>query len=102
MSNARYPCSVHGCQATTSRFSVWICTRHWRLCCPPRSPQRRTYLRFFRETKRLGLAGKDRWPAALERRFWRFWDGLVRRAARIEREGGLVVAEIHKMFGWDE
>lgn len=99
---AKCKCAVPGCAAETTRYTYWICTRHWRMCCPPRSPQRRTYLRFFREAKKLGLSGKDRWPVSLEVRFWRFWDGLVRRAARIEREGELIVTEIHKMFGWDE
>ena len=95
-------CAVSGCAASTTRYSHWICTRHWRMCCPPRSPYRRTYLRFFREAKKLGLTKDDRWPIALERRFWRFWDGLVRRAARIERDGRLDQTEIDKMFGWDE
>lgn len=98
----RVHCAVAGCKSTTSKFKVWICSRHWSLCAPARSPQRRVYLRFFREAKKLGLANNDRWPRALERRFWRFWDGLVRRAERIERDGRIDEAEINKMFGWGE
>jgi hypothetical protein len=69
------------------------------MCCPPRSPQRRTYHRFFREAKRMGLTGSDRWPRELERRFWVFWGGLIRRAVRIETEGRIDPAEIERMFG---
>lgn len=100
--NARTSCAVSGCSATTSRYSNWICSRHWRLVCPPRSAHRRAYLRFFREAKRLGLSANERWPSQLNRRFWRFWDGLVRRAERLERDGRVDEAEINKMFGWEE
>lgn len=101
MTAPRAHCAVPGCPATTSRYMYWICTRHWRMSCPPRSPQRRVYHRFFRQAKRLGLSDGERWPPALEIRFLRFWDGLVKRAARMEREGRLDEAEINKMFGWD-
>lgn len=98
----KHSCSVPGCPAQTTRYSNWICTRHWRMCCPPRSPQRCVYLRFFRQAKKLGLSNHDRWPPTLERRFWRFWEGLIRRAQRIERDGRIDMTEINQMFGWGE
>ena len=102
MTELRTKCSVTGCPATTGRYDHWLCSRHWRVVCPPRSPQRRVYRRFFHEAKRLGLGPGDRWPPELERRFWRYWDGLAKRAERIEREGRIDQAEINKIFGWDE
>jgi hypothetical protein len=57
----RTPCAIQGC--TKSREfkngcwddATWVCGIHWREVCPPRSALRRTYLRFFRTARKLGV-----------------------------------------------
>lgn len=100
------PCAIEGCSKTTSRGSIhdgtwWLCSEHWRMACPPHSALRRTYLRFFRIAKKMGIGPSDRWPSTLENRYWRFWLGLVARARR-KAAGDIDMAEINRMFGWDE
>ncbi|CDO34010.1 hypothetical protein [Novosphingobium sp. KN65.2] len=95
----RNPCAIEGCKRTTDakgRFAndQWLCSDHWRRYVPPHSPMRRTYHRFFRLAKRQG------WTKDLQLRFWRFWDGLVKRARRQSTEGRIDENEINRMFGW--
>lgn len=71
------------------------------MACPPHSPMRRAYNRFFRTAKKLGIGKNDPWPEQLENRYWRFWMGLVGRARRMAA-GDIDMTEINKMFGWDE
>lgn len=88
-------CLIEGCKHTTARQGgPWICGEHWRIGCPPRSPERRAYNRFFRLAKRYG------WSTELRRRYWRFWDALVARARR-RCAGDVDMTEVNKMFGWD-
>jgi hypothetical protein len=89
-------CLIEGCSRSTGRDvgSRWICGPHWRIGCPPGSPERRTYNRFFR------IARKHGWSDQLLDRFWRFWAALEKRAQR-RCAGDVDVAEINKMFGWD-
>ena len=63
---------------------------------PPRSPERQVYHRFFRVAKRTG------WTADLKTRFWRFWDGLIKRVRRRAETGHIDQAEIERLFGWSE
>lgn len=102
------PCGVDGCtnshraQHSLHNQIDWVCSVHWKQVCPPRSVWRRTYLRFFRIARKLGVE-KSRWPDDLERRYWRFFEGMVRRYDR--RASGEVFvdeAEINRMFGWGE
>lgn len=86
------PCAVHGC-TKGRKFkdgcwddATWVCGIHWREVCPPRSALRRAYLRFYRTARRLGVES-GRWPPELERRYWRFFRGMV---ARHHRRIGLV------------
>jgi hypothetical protein len=100
------PCAIEGCTKTRAANGQlhdgtwWLCSDHWRMACPPHSALRRTYLRFFRTAKKLGLSQSERWPEALENRYWRFWSALVARARR-KAAGDVDMAEIGKMFGWD-
>lgn len=101
----RTPCSIDGCRKSrkfegyVSDERVWVCGIHWRQVCPPRSPLRRTYNRFFRIARKLGVA-KERWPDELERRYWRFFGGMIARYHR-GLVGYIDEREINKMFGWD-
>lgn len=103
---ASNPCAIEGCSRTRSakdgldNGDYWLCRDHWRLACPPHSPSRRAYNRFFRIAKKLGISPGGRWPTALENRYWRFWFGLVARARR-KAVGDVDMTEINKMFGWD-
>lgn len=97
----RNPCAIEGCQRTRPAEGRWaddqhLCAEHWRRFVPPRSAARRAYHRFFRTAK------KTDWTPELRRRFWRFWDGLVKRARRQSVEGRLDMTEINQMFGWGE
>lgn len=102
----RTPCAIEGC--TKSRkfeagcwdVATWVCHIHWRQVCPPRSPLRRTYLRFYRTARKLGLKAGDRWPGNLETRYWRFFRAIVGRYHR-GVTGFIDEAEINKLFGWD-
>lgn len=102
----RTPCAIEGCTKSRKFESgcyddaTWVCGIHWRQVCPPRSTLRRTYLRFFRIARKLGVE-KSRWPADLERRYWRFFRGLISRHHR-RVEGFIDEAEINKLFGWDQ
>jgi hypothetical protein len=102
---AHTPCSIEGCtkgrKFANGVFPAggWVCGIHWRQVCPPRSPLRRTYLRFFRIARKLGVE-KGRWPVDLERRYWRFFSGMIARHQR-RIEGFVHEAEINKLFGWD-
>lgn len=104
----RTPCSIEGCTRNRkfdgwiSDGGNWICGDHWKLVCPPRSALRRTYLRFFRIARRLGVEN-GRWPADLERRYWRFFNGLIARFhRRVNSEAAIDVDEINRMFGWSD
>jgi len=100
------PCAIEGCSRSRKADGIlhdgryWVCATHWRIVCPPRSAERREYLRFFRIAKRIGLDQNDRWPEPLERRFWRYFAGLVRRG-RQRCSGDMDMTEINRMFGWD-
>jgi hypothetical protein len=102
------PCSIEGC-AKSRKFKgyvadegTWVCGVHWREVCPPRSLLRRTYLRFFRIARKLGVE-KSRWPDDLEARYWRFFTGIVaRHHRRMSGESFVDEAEINKLFGWEE
>src|SRR3546814_7760219 len=61
---------------------------------------RKSWRRFFRLAKKMGLKPTDRWPEPLESRYWRFWFGLIKRA-RAQRSEPMDVDVINKMFGWD-
>jgi hypothetical protein len=101
------PCAVEGCERTrvaNGRLHDgrhFLCRDHWRVACPPKSKWRQAYNRFFRTAKKLGLSRTERWPENLERRYWRYFGGLVARARRMAA-GDLDMAEINKLFGWDE
>jgi len=102
----RNPCAIEGCSRTGKANGHYtddgyLCSTHWKIACPPHSVERRAYHRFFRTAKKLGLARDQRWPEALENRFWRYWGGLLRRARR-RCAGDLDMAEINKLFGWEE
>jgi len=73
-----------------------MCPTHWRRYCPPRSLKRRAYLAIFRKARRFG------WNPRLIAQCDRFWDTLVRAANAIESREGPDMAEINKMFGWDD
>ena len=40
--------------------------------------------------------------ADLKTRFWRFWDGLIKRVRRRAETGHIDQAEIERLFGWSE
>ena len=100
----RHACAIEGCTRTRTTTDAprnlnWLCSEHWKIVCPPHSKLRRIYHRFFRIAKKQGV-----WTMAMDRRFNRFWNALIRRAraAREAPEEFLDEAEIHKMFGWNE
>jgi hypothetical protein len=102
------PCAIAGCSRTRLAKNGhlhdgtwWLCRDHWRMVCPPHSKLRRAYNRFFQIAKRMGVSPNGIWPEALERRYWRFWIGLVARA-RKQVAGDIDMVEINKMFGWEE
>lgn len=73
-------CLIEGCTRSTGRDvgDEWFCRHHWRIGCPPRSPERRAYNRFW---SRYG-EDASKWPVDVRRRFWRFWNALAARARR--------------------
>lgn len=100
----RNPCAIEGCTRTRAvpadrqlGDDQWLCADHWRRFVPPRSRMRRAYHAFFRRAKRQGD-----WDDKLARRFWRFWNALVRTARRRATAGHLDETEINKLFGWAE
>lgn len=104
----RNPCAVDGCtNSHKAKYGLhnqleWVCGVHWKQVCPPRSPMRRTYLRFFRIARKLGVE-KKRWPQDLENRYWRFFAGMVKRYnRRLHVHGSIDIDEINKLFGWDQ
>lgn len=104
----RNPCVVEGCKRTrrahgylSSRMAV--CGEHYKAFVRPGSRDRRVHNSFFRKAKQMGLGKNDRWPDALARRYWVFWDLLLRRIISRSKapDGALDEDEIKKMFGWD-
>lgn len=97
----RNPCSIEGCKRSTkaserwSGIDIWICSEHWRNGCPPRSPERKVYHRFFRRAKRFGW--NDRSSEAF-RRIWR----RILAIARARAAGDIDEAEIRRLFGWQK
>lgn len=68
---------------------------------PPHSAVRSVYPRFFRLAEKINdRDGAKAWPDELERRYWRFWFALVRRA-RAPRGQKLDEAEINRLMDWD-
>lgn len=103
----RNPCVVEGCKRTRKANGylsshAFICGEHWKAYVPPGSPERRVINRFFRQAKKLGYGRNERWPEALERRYWRFWEGLLRRVRSRSTEGFLDQREIERLFGWTD
>lgn len=99
------PCAALGCKHTRIakgrlNETSFLCRDHWREVCPPHSRIRKSWRRFFRLAKKMGLKPTDRWPEPLESRYWRFWFGLIKRA-RAQRSEPMDVDVINKMFGWD-
>jgi hypothetical protein len=105
------PCVVEGCKrvrvapvsadgrAYLANNQV-ICSEHWRRYVPPRSPLRRAYHRFWRIAKRQATPENPHgWTVGLNRRFERFWRGLVAQVRRKSTEGYIDVSEIERMFG---
>jgi hypothetical protein len=98
----RNPCAIEDCTRTTAApdgqlaNNQYLCGEHWRRFVPPRSRLRRAYNAFFRRAKRHG------WDEDLKRRFWRFWNAVIRQARRRATEGHLDETAINKMFGWAE
>lgn len=96
----RNPCAIDGCKRTTSAHQgrladdQWLCSEHWRRFVPPRSARRRAYHAFFRRAKRQGG-----WTSEDRKRFWRFWDGLVRSARRRSADGFIDESAIGRLFG---
>src|SRR3546814_14157468 len=79
------PCAALGCKHTRIakgrlNETSFLCRDHWREVCPPHSRIRKSWRRFFRLAKKMGLKPTDRWPEPLESRYWRFWFGLIKRA----------------------
>lgn len=104
----RDPCAIDGCEHTrkaTDHFyqdKAWICSEHWKIVCPPRSKTRQVYNRFWRIAAKLGgWDAKTPELVKLKRRFWRFWDALVKRGNRM-LAGDIDQKQIDKMFGWDK
>lgn len=109
----RNPCVIEGCNRTrmapvsddgTPHLAndQVMCAEHWRRFVPPHSKLRRAYHRFWRIAKRQATPDNPHgWTVGLNRRFERFWRGLVAQARRKATEGHVDEAEINKLFGWD-
>jgi hypothetical protein len=48
----------------------------------------------------MGYDVADRWPEALEARYWRIWARIIA-VARRRAAGDIDEAEIRRMFGWE-
>lgn len=108
------PCVIEGCTRVRAAplssagtpvlaNNQTFCSEHWRRYVPPRSPARLAYHRFWRIAKRQATPDNPHgWTMALDRRFQRFWRGLVQRARRRATEGHIDEAAIMREFGWDE
>lgn len=97
-------CVIEGCTCSTSKHDdgvEWVCRKHWRIVCPPRSRERKVYHAYFRKAKKLGLGDNDQWPPDLERSFWMFWRTLIKRGQR-RCAGDALKAEVDRLFGWSE
>lgn len=105
----RNPCAIEGCKRSTRApwreigehgasapwlaLDQWFCGDHWRALIPPRSVERRIYLRFWRRARRFG------WNDQSSGAFWRIWARIVA-IARARAAGDIDEAEIRRMFGW--
>lgn len=96
-------CLIKGCKHTTGRYDdgEWICSKHWRIVCPPRTRERKAYHAHFRRAKKLGFVPGEPWPDEIARPFFRFWNTLIERGQK-RCAGDLDMTEINKMFGWSE
>lgn len=97
----RNPCAIEGCRKTAGAGGRLandqvMCGTHWRLYAPIGSRARKAYLAHRRRAKRFGWTDKS--YAA----FIRLWDTIVARARRQSTEGRLDLAEINKLFGWED
>lgn len=97
----RNPCIIEGCRKTIAAKSalssdVMMCGDHWRRYVPKGSRARAAYLALRRRGK------NDGWSDETWRKFNQLWDTIVRRARRQSTEGRVDVAEIHKLFGWED
>jgi len=97
----RNPCAIDDCTKTHAAPTSgeladhdWMCPVHWRRYVPPHSARRRAYHAFWRK------AQKEGWHPDLRRRFWRFWEALVRSARAKHSAGGVDMAEINRIMGW--
>ena len=102
----RNPCVVDGCRRSRAANGLLslrqtICGEHWRRYVPPGSPERRALQRLVRLAKKAGYSKLQRWPTALENRYWRVWYGIVQRVLRRSTAGHLDMTEINHLFGWD-
>lgn len=103
----RNPCAIEGCLRTIAVRSnlndgrYWLCSEHWRVACPPGSPERRVYLRIRRAARKRGYKVTERWPQTMENRYWRIWSRIVA-IGRARCAGDIDMTEINKLFGWDE
>lgn len=99
------PCAVDGCTRTRGARRYFddrdfLCADHWKIACPPRTPERAVYNRLFKLKRQH--SGKDGpWPRDLITRYERVWGAIVRRA-RNETAGDIDMQEINAMFGWDQ
>ena len=100
------PCAVEGCPRWRGLADgqhhcddVFLCTEHWKLACPPRSPARLVYRRIWRLHEKRDGKGKP-WSEELGRRLDRIWAAIVRRA-RSATAGDIDMDEINKLFGWE-
>jgi hypothetical protein len=103
----RNPCAIESCSRTIAAKGklneghYWLCGEHWRIACPPGSPERRVYLRIRATARKRGFKVTSRWPQELESRYWRIWSRIVA-IGRARCAGDIDMAEINKLFGWDE
>ncbi len=92
----RVKCAIRGCQRTTGRdVGEWVCGEHWRAGVPPRSPQRRVWLRFRRIVRKYGWTNER---ANRQDRIWAWLKARCQSAA----DGDLDQRAIDRMFGWDQ
>lgn len=102
------PCAIEGCTRTRRAKGfisndVFLCSVHWRIACPPRSPMRRALNRLWRLHKKTG---KTKWDPALDARYWRLWRGIIARARgrsfdQLEHSEDLG-KDVMRFMGWEE
>lgn len=91
----RTVCSIRGCSRSTARdVEEWICSPHWRAGIPPRSPQRKVWIRAIRLGRKFG------WTEERIARVDRIWEWLKARC-QAAADGDIDRREIDKLFGWD-